>query len=328
MRQNQRKTTTLPGVWATLAAGFDLTAKHLWLLFLPVLLDLFYWLGPRLRFDAVVNQALAALPPDMALPELTTQMADLAARTNLFTTLTVQLVGVPALMVGVSPEQAPLAPPIWSLASWSETLGLFVAFTVLGLLLTAVYYTLVAYAVAQQRKGAPQWGAWSQRIGRNWLRLLGLTLLFVLNALMIYLPLMFVGALFSLVSGVLGMLVLLMGPVLLLWLVIFLCFAPAGIVMNGRSVLRAIVESAQLVRINLWPTLTLLLTIFLAGLLLDWLLLLADMGTWLTLVNIVGHAFVSTALLAALFIFYRDRYQVLQRAQMVQAAVAAEEQSL
>jgi hypothetical protein len=33
----------------------------------------------------------------------------------------------------------------------------------------------------------------------------------------------------------------------------------------------------------------------------------ADDGSWLTLGTITGHAFVSTALIVATFLFYRDR---------------------
>ena len=39
MMREQERTTTLPGVLATIAAGFDLTARHLWLLLLPIILD-------------------------------------------------------------------------------------------------------------------------------------------------------------------------------------------------------------------------------------------------------------------------------------------------
>ena len=52
----QEKSTTLPGIFATISAGFDLTARHLWLLLLPVILDIFYWLGPRLRFQNLITQ--------------------------------------------------------------------------------------------------------------------------------------------------------------------------------------------------------------------------------------------------------------------------------
>jgi hypothetical protein len=115
------------------------------------------------------------------------------------------------------------------------------------------------------------------------------------------------GILFLINSG-LGSIVILVGPFLLIWVVIYLVFAPSGIILNGRPVFRAVVESVRIVQANLPATLIFLLAVLLISTLVDWLLIMADGGTWLTLVNILAHAFISTALLAAIFIFYRDRY--------------------
>ena len=57
--QEQEQKSTSPGVWSALAAGFDLTAKHPWLLLLPILVDIFIWLGPRLRFQEIIEQLVA-----------------------------------------------------------------------------------------------------------------------------------------------------------------------------------------------------------------------------------------------------------------------------
>src|SRR5690349_2654720 len=44
-----------PGIINSLKAGFDAIAGHIYAIFLPVLLNLFFWLGPRLRMDAFFN---------------------------------------------------------------------------------------------------------------------------------------------------------------------------------------------------------------------------------------------------------------------------------
>src|SRR5436190_17774382 len=41
-----------PGIVNSLKAGFDAIAAHIHAIFLPILLNLFFWLGPRLRVDA------------------------------------------------------------------------------------------------------------------------------------------------------------------------------------------------------------------------------------------------------------------------------------
>ena len=48
---NLQKSETLPpppGVIGSLRAGFDVVSSHVWLILLPIVLDVFLWLGPRL----------------------------------------------------------------------------------------------------------------------------------------------------------------------------------------------------------------------------------------------------------------------------------------
>lgn len=309
MMQKKEDTSPLPGVWQTIAAGFDLTSKHLWLLVLPVILDCFLWLGPRLSGQPIIEGLVAVLPVDPALADFNAQLLALAPRTNLFTSLSVPLVGVPALMVGATPEKTPLSPPIVDLYNAWLWIGLFLVLTLAGVLLTAVYFTLIARTVRRQTGAVATGAALLGQVGRLWLQFLALGVLLVVMGFVLYLPLLPVAALLSLVSAVLAALVLLMGPVLLLWIVIYLFFAPHGLALHGRSLYQAALESVQLVRGQFLSTLGLLLAVFIIRNLLAMLLLLADDGSWLTLASILGHAFVTTSLVAATFIFYRDRYR-------------------
>ena len=74
--QKQEEKSTSPGVWSALASGFDLTAKHPWLLLLPILIDVFIWLGPRLRFQAIIEQLVANLPAEVETMDITQQLID------------------------------------------------------------------------------------------------------------------------------------------------------------------------------------------------------------------------------------------------------------
>lgn len=306
----QDQKTVSPGVFATIATGFDLTAKHLWLLVLPILVDTLYWLGPRLRFQLLIEEILAALPDDPMVTELSNQLLEIAPHTNLFTMLSVQIIGVPALMVGLAPENTPITPQTIDLDDWVLWLGLFLVFSIIGLLLTAIYYNLIAYVIRKrypEGQGPTNSHLLSKIIG-SWLRLFALVLFYLILALMIYIPLVVMGSILFLMNSTLGSIVLLIGPFLLIWIIIYLCFAPSGLVLNGRPFFRAIYESLKLVQANLPTTIALLLALIVIGALVDWLLFMADSGTWLTIVNIFAHAFVSTALVTALFVFYRDRY--------------------
>src|SRR5574339_760566 len=44
-----------PGVIGSLRAGFDAVSTHIALILLPVALDIFLWLGPRLSIGGLVN---------------------------------------------------------------------------------------------------------------------------------------------------------------------------------------------------------------------------------------------------------------------------------
>jgi hypothetical protein len=321
MMQSNDKTVPIPGVLATLAAGFDVTAKQFWLTLIPVLLDSFFWLGPRLSFRLLVERMVAFLQQQAEATGAATALdfntlLELAPRTNLFTSLSVPLLGVPALMVGTTPEKTPLTPSVLELDSVASWFGLFILFSLMGVFLTAVYYSLTANAIRTQES---RWTAseFLQRTSRVWLQIIGMGIVLFIVGLMVYTPLLIVGAIVSLLSPGLASIVLLMGPLVIIWLVIYLSFSPHGLIWNGRNLWRAMVESMQLVRHHMMPAMTFLILILLIGQALDWALLMADNGSWLTWASIWSHAFVSTSLLAATFIFYRDRHAALFGEQLV-----------
>ena len=308
MTQKSPKRTPLPGILPTLKAGFEVTGRHWWLVLLPALLDTFYWLGPRLSPRLLVEQAINTLAGQPLLAEMNDQLITAAQQTNLFTSLTIPFLGVPALM-RLAPAETPLSPSIIEVQSLALWFFLFLGLSIAGILLTAFYFTLVARAVKQDQKQLAL-RQFLQRVLRTWgqLTLIGLGLL--IAALIIFFPLLLIGYLLSLISGQLFFLVLLIGTMLLFWIAVFCGFAPHGLTLNGRSLFQAVTESVQLVRINYISTMLLLLAITSISTLMDYLLRLADDGSWLTLSSILGHAFVSTSLVAATYVFYQDRVTI------------------
>jgi hypothetical protein len=317
MIQKQEKLASLPGVWATLAAGFELTTKRWWLLLVPVLLDLFLWLGPRLSFQPLIEQLVAWWPADAVLLDPRPMLELVAPRTNLFTSLSVAFLGVPALMNSLAPERAPFTPPVIEIATPERLLALGVLFTVLGLLLAATFYSLIGRAVIDDRDELSQESqrlsspALARLVPRTWLRFLGLAVLFLLLFAAITVPVSLMVALVSLVSQQMAAILALSTPVLFFWTLIFLSYSPQGLVLAHRPFFKNVWASVRLLQVNLMPAISLLLVITLVNRLLKELLLAADDGSWLTLASILGHAFVTTAMLAATFIFYRDRYTIL-----------------
>jgi hypothetical protein len=308
--QKQEQTTITPSVFRAIIGGFDLTAKHLWLLIVPVLLDLFFWLGPRLHFQTLIEQLVASLPQEPELLDLAAPLLEAAPRANLFTVLSVPFVGVPTLMATLSPETLPVIPGTLDVGSWWAWIALLAGFMILGLLFTAVFYVMITAVVSPGTDG-PDWRSWPGRIGTAWKRLLVLALFFVAISMVVYVPISVIGGLIFVFFPPLGTLILLIAPFMLIWAVIYLSMAPQIITLYDQPALRAARESMRFVQKNLLAVLLLLLLILLLGTVVDWLLILAENGTWFTLINILGHAFVSTALVTALFVFYRDRSTLL-----------------
>jgi hypothetical protein len=101
--------------------------------------------------------------------------------------------------------------------------------------------------------------------------------------------------------------------VLLLWVVMFLSYTPQGMTLNLRGFWASLVDSVRLFRVFLPGSLGLLFLVTLSRRLLSLVLMSADTGTWVTAINLLAHAYISTALLVATFLFYRDRYAALNQ---------------
>ncbi len=328
MLQKTDKTEALPGVFSTLAAGFELTTRYLWLMVIPALLDLFLWIGPRLSFRPLI-ESLAAQMPTMAEGALITDPAlmleTFASRLNHFTYLSVSLVGVPALMTGLTPEATPVPTAVIERSGWGEWAGYLMLFTLGGLLLTAVYYSLIAYALrranATNGNGSPfSLGRFLRRTGRTWIRLVGLSALFMIVTLIITLPTALLAGFISLLSQAVASLVIIGALIFLIWIVMFLSYTPQSMTLNPSGFLPSILAGVRLFRANLPASLGLLFVVTLLRRLLAVILLSADSGTWVTAINLLAHAYISTALIIAMFIFYRDRYAAHLQSSLPQTA--------
>ena len=316
MMQKNEELAPPPGVWRTIAAGFDLTTKHLWLLILPILVDAFLWLGPRLSSRPIVEQIVGMLPQDESLADISAQLLALAPRTNLFTSLSVPFIGIPVFMIGATPENTPLPVQVTEITDPLIWLGLFFLITLIGVLITAVYFTLIAQSIRlQNHQPILTASKFMGRVTTTWLKLLGLGIIIAIVSVIIYIPLLPIAFVAALISQFLATVVLMIGPLLILWLLIFTYFVPHDLALFGHPLHLAVLTSIQLVRIYFSPMIGLLLVILIVRNFLGSLLQLADDGSWLTGVGIAGHAFVMTSLSTATFIFFRDRYITIEKSQ-------------
>jgi len=306
IQTSQGKFPPPPGLLASLMAGFDSVANHIAVILPPLLLDLFLWLGPHLRLKGFLQPLIERLPalvstfpssfPDLAT--IQTAWMAIANNFNLFVILRTFPVGTTSLLNFDMSVQNPLGSPLSLEAGpFSGILGWMVFLVLLGWIIGALYYYWVS-SVALNPEARSLWRSLQQSV---WLSLIWMGLLFLVGV-----PALVVLSILTAISPILGQVALFAGALIFIWLVMPVFFSVHGIFTLQLDAFRAIMSSLRMVRFTL-PNTGLFLLIFLVlnqGL--NFLWNTPPLTSWWLLVGITGHAFVSTALLAASFVYYRD----------------------
>jgi hypothetical protein len=295
-----------PRLLASLMAGFDSVANHISVILPPVLLDLFLWLGPHLRLKEFLQPLIDRLPslasafpsnfPDLATVQTT--WTGIANQFNLFVILRTFPVGTTSLLSFEMSVQNPLGGSVsLDAGSFIGILGWAIILVFLGWIIGALYYYWVS-KVALKPEVRSLWKALKQAV---YLSLIWMGLLFFFGV-----PALLVVSVLTAISPVLGQVVLFAGALILVWLLMPIFFSVHGIFTLQLDALRAIMNSLHMVRFTLPNTGLFLLMFVVLNQGLNFLWNTPAQDSWWTLVGITGHAFVSTALLAASFVYYRD----------------------
>jgi hypothetical protein len=303
----------LPNFIVAIRAGFDAIANHVPLILFPVGLDLLLWFGPRLRLTGLINGAARQLMngyqnQDPRIGELLRSAQDLwtafADQFNMFMALRTYPVGIPSLMASRMPITAPVGhPSSLELDSVMGVLGAWIILSLVGLVIGTLYFALVAQVALA---GGVSWRQAFELWPRATLQLVYLALLLTGVILLASIPGGFLISLVALGGLSLGQCALLIYTGFILWLILPLVFSPHGIIVNQSNLLTAIKLSANLIRKTLPTSVLFLLAIFLLSKGLDILWLIPNETSWLLIVGILGHGFVTTSLLASSFVYYRD----------------------
>jgi hypothetical protein len=306
METEQRKLPPPPGLITTLVRGFDSVANHVLVILPPVLLDLFLWLGPHMRLKSFFQPFLKQLPsmakafpanfPDLAMVQQAwTSFMD---QFNLFIILRTFPAGATSLLSLQMPSQTPLGAPtsfdagsFLGIISWALLLALF------GWLIGALYYYWISATALKLEKRS----LWKSIQQTTLLSIIWLGLLLVFG-----LPAFALVSVITFFSPLLGQIMFIAGALLLAWLAMPVFFSVHGIFTLQLDAFRSILGSLRMVRFTLPNTGLFLLVFVLINSGLNFLWNTPSQNSWWMLVGITGHAFVSTALLAASFIYYRD----------------------
>jgi hypothetical protein len=178
------------------------------------------------------------------------------------------------------------------------------------LLLGTLYVSTVAQATLAKQL---EWG----RIVRSWpwnsLQIGKLMLLWVLLLLMTSIPFTCLLSVLTVAGVTLGQAALFLYVGLLVWILLPLAFSAHGIFVHGSSTWASVKEGARLTRVSLSITGLFFLMILVLSEGLNVLWRTPPPNSWFLLVGVAGHAFVTTGLLAATFVYYRELEHWLQR---------------
>ena len=309
-----------PGVIASLQAGFSIVSSRIALIILPVLLNVLLWLGPRLSigswYETFFNSSLSLLRqngfPAQELrfyTENASQIIGYFERLNWLVWLRTLPIGIPALMLGL-PEDIPVQTPFGSqtiieLPSFMVVLGTLLLLTFAGWVGGGVYFRSVAEASVGEKESS---------LGLLWvlLQTVLLSIIWFIGLVVIVLPILSLLGLLTVINGLLAQAAFFIILFFLFWLVVPLFFMPHGIFVRRQNALLSILSSLRMSRFTLPTSSLFVLSVFLLSRGLSYLWLVPSNDSWLVLIGIAGHAFISTALLSASFVYYHNMNHWLQ----------------
>ena len=320
-----------PRLIPSLVEGFNTIASNVYLIIFPIILDLFLWLGPRLR----VKQYF--LPLVMEAAELSSSAYGMEAadfiessrqiwtslldQMNLFYGLRTFPVGVPSLLVSYFAEKNPIGIPLSIEIVSGRMIMLWIfALLLVGLMLGSLYFGLVARAVVDQRAMD-----WSMLVNQSAQAMILSLILLVASVLLAVPASCLLSSLLVMIPS-LGSLPFVILGLLLVWVLLPLAFSPHGIFAAELKATRSIVTSFRFVRSMMAGTGMFFILLIIIGYGLDILWTTPQPDSWLLLVGIFGHAFISSGLLAASFKYYdhgiKWQQEVLQAHQNNQSTTA------
>ncbi len=229
-------------------------------------------------------------------------------RFNMLSLLHTFPIGIPSLLVSVAPLKTPFGnAPLIELSSLGVIAGLWLLAALLGLVMASLYFDSIARCTVQEKK----FFSVKHAIQATFQVVL-LNMLLIGIAIVLFIPITLMVSLITIISPFLAQIFLLLIALFLLWLLVPLVYTPHGIFTNQQNVLAAILNSIRLVRFFLPGTGLFLLLAILLGQGLDVLWRVPAENSWMTLVGIAGHAFISTGLLAASFMYYTSGMRRMQ----------------
>lgn len=309
-----------PGVINSLKAGFEVVSSHVLLIVMPLALDLFLWLGPRLGVNDLLgtlyNSLFEQARRGLASPEDVTRLArfqevanEILQRFNLVSLLSrLQTfpVGLSSLAAKTLPVDNPLGTQsVAQVSSSMALLGYMFLLILAGWVIGGLYFRWVSgTALAGKEAGISLLRAIVQTVF--------LSVIWLVALVMISLPIMLLLTVLTFINPALASGALFLMLLISFWLIVPLFFVPHGIFVRSQNAFRSIYTSFRMARFTLPTSGMFVLSTFILSTGLSYLWSVPSSDSWMALVGIAGHAFITTALLAASFVYYHDMNNWLQ----------------
>lgn len=309
-----------PGVIGALRAGFDVVAGHVALILMPLLVDVFLWLGPRLSaaklLAPIYRTAFEQTRFGLGSPEDASRLAQVQHLFNetlehfnlvsLITRLQMFPIGVSSLMAKIMPVESPLGEQrIVSISSGWLLLAYMFLLVVIGWVAGGLYFHWVSRSVLGESEA-------SISPLRAILQTLLLSVVWVFMLIGISIPVMIVLTVLMLFSTALASGAAFLMLVFSFWLIVPLYFTPHGIFIRKQNAFSSIYTSLRMARFTLPTSAMFVFSVFILSTGLNYLWSVPSSDSWMLAIGIAGHAFITTALLAASFVYYRDMNAWLQ----------------
>jgi hypothetical protein len=312
--------STPPKLIPTLLSGFNIVASNIFLIVLPILVDLALWLGPKIKLESLLLPQLTNLNtkllnlegPDLkSTLDASQQMwTQILSNFNLEVTLRTFPIGIPSLVSREMFIDSPLGNgKPYQVPSFGIAFLLLFAFLLVGFFLGNYFFNMLSRYTAKPIEKI-SFNKLMAQFGQS----LVMALILLIIILILLIPILLVLSLISIASGSIADFILLIAIFVMLWMILPLVFSPHGVYVINQKAFPSMLLSIRMIRFFLPGTGMFVVTAALIseGMNLVWTI--PGSSSWLTLISIFGHAFIVTALLTASFIYYREGLRWMQEA--------------
>lgn len=286
-----------------LIEGYATLNRRLWVLIIPIGLDLYLWLGPRISLRGLLEGMIAlSQQVPQADPQTTAALQAWAEQSNL-----AGLIASP-LTAPLTARLNQLASPGYAALPWvSDSAFLVLLAGLVSAAVIVLFWSLYQLPLADLVRGSGESGVQMlRRVPAVWGRMALYCGIVVGGGVALLLGLGLVAVLVQFISTTLVLVVVTLAGGLLAWGVVLLFMVPSAILLSGVGPLRAMVYSIRVVRYQPWSAVGFLLltTLVRSGTTVLWDRL-AIQPLWV-LLGIIANGYIVGGIAAAALVFYRE----------------------